>query len=397
MTRRFGTAVVATLVSSGVFFVVGYVTHFLSGRTFGPREYGDLGVALAIQTSLNFLFVTGISNSVSREVAQRGGQSIDAIAGLVMRWNVLPCLAAAVLAAVVWPDDPFLASLLLASGVAFPAYSAMALGNGVLNGTRAFLAQSVWSVVGYIARLAVVLVACFLLHSPIVLMFSYAVGAATTAVLSTRGMRLGREGLRAGLPPGFIRAITAGGVLAGAMFVLLQADVLALRIVGGAGNALGEFVAGTTLARLPFYVGSFLALLGFPGQAAATMDAVERRRARLLLALTLGVSLALLSPVFLAPTWVVQTAYGPSFRGAGPLAFAMGLGGLALGVVGLVGNLLFAQRRTTAALRILGVTVLALVALAVWLREDPILLAWAGSIAFVACAAASTWAWSRHA
>ena len=328
LARSGAVLAVATVVAG----VLGYVYILVLTRALGPVGDGVLGSLLGLSVVLS-IASTALQLEATRAVAidpsaPRGWLHRRGIA-ISFATGALTLLATPLIDAVLRLPTPTLVFALAA--VMLPqTYVGVQL--GILLGAGRTGAFSLLLVVSGASRTAAAVLTAVLHQSPaFALWVSAATGVATNVIGALLIRRLPRPHLASDHPPigwsGFLRAALG----AGALIVLLNADLLTARAVLPDKES-GWYAFLTVFGRVTFWGTNFVALWVFPHEAAR--ESAAKARAYALTAVAVIATFAVASS-WLAGDVITDTLAGPEYAGAAGYAPWFAVAGSLLSVVQL--------------------------------------------------------------
>jgi O-antigen/teichoic acid export membrane protein len=264
-------------------FVFGYPIAIILARELGPAQYGVYGIILSVLTWIEHSGRFGISDAVTKLVAENEaserratveGTGLTLLLGVYLLlfaacWCAAPSVArlfqipeATGLFRLAFLDIPF-------SGVYF-AYQ------GILGGRRAFGALSVGMVVYGLTKVVGILV-CLLLGMSIFLVLIINT-LATVAALAVLTSRVSPMRLRVALPQVkiIVQLAVPIGLYVVVLLILSNLDFWSLKIIGGVPDeVIGIYAAGLNVARLPDLASSAMSDVLF-ASAAIILTAGDR-------------------------------------------------------------------------------------------------------------------------
>ncbi|MBZ0274437.1 oligosaccharide flippase family protein [bacterium] len=320
------------MISRIVFLVAGYALYLAMGRMLSTEQFGLYGVVFAVLSIVNMVFVVGATQTVSHFVAGKPGQE-----GGVWRLAALTQLA---FAAPVGVAFAFAAPLVAAFfrdaamtlffrwvGIIAVLYALLAVNLGYLNGRARFGKQAAIDIAFQVVRVGTVIYLVAIgygVHGALAgtMLAALFVFLASMLVIDLRGVTA-RVDLGA-------RRLASYGVtvMTVALFlhVLMTNDLLLLKRLSHEANAsllAGYYTAAQSIARIPFFLMTAMALVIFPAVAklrGTTPEAARLMAARSSTAMTM--TLAAVAGMVLA-AWpvlgeIVTGLYPDTFAPAVP-------------------------------------------------------------------------------
>ena len=270
-----------------------YVIFVTAARLLGREAFGEFGLVVWTMTALETFVVAGAPRAVSFHVARSAGvASTVTWRGLRMTVLIAACLTGAllVLAGVIgeraW-DAPALIRPLRISAIDFVAFAGFAVFVQTLNGLHRFLRQaSVWITYSTVKVIAVIAMLSVLgTIEAGVWGYVIASGVASVAALlaSLRPIRSAGAEQDPGAAPSTGAMFRFGmpmAVHAMAMSAMLTVDLWAAKSVAVDGLEAGGYVAGSTLARVLYFVFIAFGEALFPAVARVYRDGSREEGAR---------------------------------------------------------------------------------------------------------------------
>ena len=322
---RSGVALAAATFAAGI---LGYAYILILTRALGPTQYGVLGALLGLSVIFTVAY-TALQLEATRVVAvspQAPRAWLHRRAALVSLATGGVILLAAPLIVSVLRLPSYLPALALAAMMLPQTFLGVQL--GILLGLGRSVAFGVLLVVSSVSRVLAAMLAAAAGGGP-----TYVLTASTVTALLVLGLgawQLRASPATAGDPPDVIAdrgwsGMARAGLSAGALLVLLNADLLAARAVLF-DHESGWYAFLTVFGRVTFWGTNFIALWVFPHEAARGSAARARSYAlgavALLGVLACGVAWALGEPITRAlagQEYVAAARYAPLFAVAGSL------------------------------------------------------------------------------
>lgn len=321
---RSGAALAVATFFSGI---LGYAYILVLTRALGPEQYGVLGALLALSVVFTVAY-TAIQLEATRVVARDRSGPRDWLhrrAALISAGTAALILLASPLIVSVLRLPSYAPAVALALMMVPQTYLGVQL--GILLGLGRSVAFGVLLVVSGLSRVAAAVLTAWVGASPTYVLTASAVTALLVLVLggwllrsspaspSVRGVAAWRGW------SGMLRA----GTGAGALLVLLNADLIAARAVLPDKES-GWYAFLTVFGRVTFWGTNFIALWVFPHEAARGSAAKARTYALAAVALigALACAAAALFGPFITrllagPEYVAAAGYAPLFALAGSL------------------------------------------------------------------------------
>ncbi len=357
----------------GSLMLAGYVIAVVLARELGPAMYGVYGIVYSVLLGTEQIGRLGVPQALSRRIAERGAASV----ALEATGTTLTALIYLVVFAAFWGLAPQLASAFRVEGGAdlfriaaidIPFFGLYVVGSHILNGRRAFAAESVGVAIYAGAKVIGILL---LLLIGVTIAGALVVNAAASVVaLGYVAWRVGAPSLRPRLaaPGDLLRVAVPIALFALGSQLLASLDLWALNALGATvgEEVKGWYVAATNLARLPNVAAFVLSAVLIPSIARAlAADDVEAARrstegAARFLAVVLLPAVAI--AVAEAPQ-AMSLVFSDAYRADGPLLALLAIShGLFYTVfVSLCGILIGAGREREAAVISVAVLPLAVV------------------------------------
>ncbi len=271
----------------GSLMLAGYVIAVVLARELGPAMYGVYGIVYSVLLGTEQIGRLGVPQALSRCIAERGVASVE----LEATGSTLTALIYLVVFAAFWALAPQLASafrvedgaaLFRIAAIDIPFFGLYVVGAHILNGRRAFAAESVGVAVYAGAKVIGILL---LLLIGVTIAGALIVNAAASVVaLGYVAWRVGAPSLRPRLiaPGALLRVAVPIALFALGSQLLASLDLWALNALGSAvgEEVKGWYVAATNLARLPNAAAFVLSAVLIPSiaRALAAHDVEAARR-----------------------------------------------------------------------------------------------------------------------
>ncbi len=331
-------------ISNLIFLAIGYIAQILIGRSLTPTEYGTFGVAVYILNIVEFVVITGLSQSLSKFIAEQpqAGRNLirhSSIAQLLLfvvvampLWVFAPNIAR-------WFGDEAMTSLLRVVAIILPFYSARGLLQGILSGQREFSSVAKVKIVIAVVKFLLIVIALVLHAQPSTILVAYLLSSFAGALYGWHYVRPieHTEKIPARRFYGYALSLTIYLII---FPLFINLDVFLVKHLLGTDPRVGWYVASTTLARMPFYLFTGLLLTLLPTVAYLKQSAFpelqrivrEVNRYALLLLLPLVVLVGLTAGALL------PLLFGQAYAGASSSLIIL---------LGSVGMLVFFQIYTT--------------------------------------------------
>lgn len=317
--------------ASALFVLSGYAVNVWLGRLLGPVDFGRFGVVLALMTIINVLQNASVPQAVARYAASHPGTAAALLRrGLLLQLGVGVVLAAALAASASMIafalGDETLAEVLRAAALVVPPYGAYALLVAYHNGRRAYTRQAGSQAAYAIAKAvaAIALVYPFRLVGAII---GYVVAAVSGCVIAA--VRPTGGGPAIGIWS-LLRLAAPLSVYALASVAQFSVDILFVKGVGASDADAGLYAASQSIARIPYYLMSGLAVLVLPalaGMGSESRDA-RARASRQALRIAVLASVPLAAIVAGTSRGALDLLYGPAYA-SGPEVLSVLAAGMA--------------------------------------------------------------------
>lgn len=271
-----GRGTLYLMIANGVFLISGYIIHFGLARYLGLEIYGAFGVVLYLMAIVNLLLTSGFPQSASKYIAE-GNTRLGSIISHSFRIQALLSLLifaiyfglAGVIANLL--NDPELTPYIRISAFVIPAYAIFSIySGGYLNGLRQFGKQAKASIYGSIAKLAGVIVLVWVGLSVNGAILGYLFGAIVGLLLAWKYLRPIERGstdfewrklMKFGVPATLF-AVT--------LLLVMSIDLFAVKAITMGDTGAGLYTSATTIARLPYFLFTGLALTLLPSISRST-------------------------------------------------------------------------------------------------------------------------------
>lgn len=336
--RRMGRGVAFLTAASAAFVVSGYAVNVWLGRLLGPEDYGRFAVVVAVMTLLNVLQNASVPQALARSVARDPRSAPSQLRlGLVLQLGFGLVLAAALflVASVVSEllGDRRLEEPLRAAAIVIPPYGVFTLLVAYQNGLGHHGRQAAAQVTYAIAKVVGAIGLAYPLRATGGVV-GYAVAAVAGTILVMARPASGRSHSR----PHELLAF-AGPHAAYALATMGQFSVdvlLVMALVTDAGTA-GIYAAGQSIARIPYFMLTGVAVLILPAVAAAIR--ADRRSATTTVRQALRLSFVSVLPlsgvVIGTASGSLELLYGERYGSGAPIlaVLSAGMAALAIGSV----------------------------------------------------------------
>lgn len=321
MSTSLSKGTVSLSVATLFFFAVGYVVQILIGRFVDPVTYGSFGVVLYLLNTTEYVFAAGLSQSVSKFLAERpsAGKSIVRLSGwaqVIIALAFMILLAALAPAFGHWYNDDSITSLVWIVVLIIPFYSARSFVQGILGGQREFSAQAKVKVLIALAKFAFALAALLLGAELMGVLVAYLLAAAFGAIYG-RWFVKPLQAQTHVQPKEFF--VYTGSLTAFLVIfpLFINIDVFLVKGLVESDLAAGWYVSATTLARLPFYLFTGLLLTLLP--SVAHLKETSREELNRVVAEVIRYALLLLFPiaaiVSVTSSTLLPLVFGAEYQG----------------------------------------------------------------------------------
>ncbi|UCG30888.1 MAG: oligosaccharide flippase family protein [candidate division WOR-3 bacterium] len=358
--------VIYSLISRLIFVLGGYVMHICLARLLGPARYGTFGICIAIITICYVVLGNGVRQSVSNSVSKKPGSAkyflqkalvVQVCISLVLGFMLV--LFTKYLAAVF--NDPQLVMPLYIVAVVIVVQSLFFVNMGVLNGLKKFRAENVL-MGGYgIAKALAAVLLVYMGMGVIGGLLGFLLGAVFAFVLGTILTRdvPGSEYTNVRINS-LLRHALPIMVMFGAMTVIMNADLLAVKLFITDGRFAGYYTSAATISRLIYwYFAAFgIVLLPF---VSSTFTSGESKQMVKYIDDVVRYSLLMILPVILLISIyshdIIGLVYGSEYRDAGMILAVLIWGLMLLGIAYVFSSIMIGMEgeRTMVLYSLLGI------------------------------------------
>lgn len=271
-----GRGTLYLMIANGVFLVSGHIIHFGLGRYLGPEVYGLFGVVLYLMTTVNLLLTSGFPQSASKYIAEDNTRLGSIISHSIRIQAPLSLLIFAVyfgLAGVIANllNDPALIPYIRISAFVIPAYAIFSIYSvGYLNGLRQFGMQAKALIGGSIAKIAGVIALVWVGLSVKGAILGYLLGAVVGLLLAWKYLRPIERGSKDFEWAKLIKFGVPATLFAVTLLLLMSIDLFAVKAITVGDTDAGLYTSATTIARLPYFLFTGLALTLLPSISRST-------------------------------------------------------------------------------------------------------------------------------
>jgi len=264
------------MMANGVFLISGYIIHFGLGRYLGPEVYGLFGVVLYLMTTVNLLLTSGFPQSASKYIAEDNTRLGSIISHSIRIQALLSLLIFAVYFGLAGPianllRDPDLTPYIRVSAFVIPAYAIFSIySGGYLNGLRQFGMQSKTLISSSIAKIAGVIVLVWVGLSVKGAILGYLFGALAGLLLAWKYLRPVEKGSKDFEWAKLIKFGIPATLFAVSLLLLMSIDLFAVKAITVGDTDAGLYTSATTIARLPYFLFTGLALTLLPSISRST-------------------------------------------------------------------------------------------------------------------------------
>jgi stage V sporulation protein B len=273
-----GRGALDLMVASGVFLVSSYIVHFGLGRYWSsePETYGTFGVVLALMSTTNLLLTSGFPRAASKYIAEDNAR-LSTIVRDSRRTQVLFSLLifalyfglAGVIANLL--NDPELTPYIRISALPIPFYALYAIySGGYLNGLREFSKQAKARTAFSVAKVGIVFALVLLGLSVKGAILGYLCAAVVGLLLAWRYLKPVGKGSTNFDWRKLIRFGVPATLFAAMLFLIMSIDLFAVKAIGEGDVDTGYYTSATTIARVPYFIFTGLALALLPSISRST-------------------------------------------------------------------------------------------------------------------------------
>lgn len=264
------------MIANGVFLLSSYIIHFGLGRYLGPEVYGLFGVVLYLMATANLLLTSGFPQAASKYIAEDNPR-LGSIMSQSLRIQVLLSLLifaiyfglAGVIANLL--NDPELITYIRISAFVIPAYAIFFIySGGYLNGLRQFGMQAKASIGGSIAKIAGVIILVWVGMGVNGAILGYLFGALVGLLLAWKYLRPIERGSKDFEWGRLIKFGIPATLFAVTLLLLMSIDLFAVKAMTTGDTDAGLYTSATTIARLPYFLFTGLALTLLPSISRST-------------------------------------------------------------------------------------------------------------------------------
>ncbi len=323
-------ATVLLVIAEGVFTLSGYIVSAALGRILGVADYGRYALVISLTTLVTVLagraIPTAMARYLGRSVAAR--RSIVRMAAILQGGFILFLTTAFYFSAPLIArglGDDSLRPLLHTSALIIPAFALSSFHVSYFNGLKHFGAQAILKISRGIFRgiWIITLGALFgvvgAISGAIIAPLSVAVIAQIIDRVTTPLANSGTESFPART---LLRYAASFAVFTAVYELYLRTDIYLIKAMIGQDSAVGLYSAAMTVAMIPYYLSTAVALMLFP--TIATADAKRRGNVLTHVLQLLAVILpgsALLMALYATP--LLTLLFGSSFSDGAPLLVAL--------------------------------------------------------------------------
>jgi len=277
------------MIAQAVLMLFGYVINFWLGRYLGVTAYGSYGIIMAIATIMNLLLAPGITQGVSKILAENR-TAAAAIKKQVLRFLLIFAIGLGVVyfflsqALAHWLKDPSLTGYLQVLTLMVPAYIFTAAFSGYLTGTKKFAEQAWVPVVYATTRLVLTFaLAFFFLLKGAVIAF---VGASIATMLYAMKAASSKDAAKQNPMPDALSTIKKNvpiyllllALFYGLHTLLVNLDLFFVKALSESAVTAGYYTAASTVSKIPYLIMNTLSLLIMPVVTEAMTEGREKTR-----------------------------------------------------------------------------------------------------------------------
>jgi PST family polysaccharide transporter len=317
---------VLVAAGQGVSMLSSYATHLILARQLGPADYGRYGIFLSVASTVALLLTAGVPEAISKFSAENPDAAPGIFAQglrLQFRFSLIISVAYALLSPLfAWVlRDVSLAPEFALSALGIPPVAIYALAINAYSGQRRFGAQGLTvSAYGILRCVFAISFAHYQAVRGAVLGLVVAPYVVLAGVLPGVRGKSGPGSVDTRTLIAFARPVILFTVAFG---TLMNLDLLVVKALGTSDVQVGFYTAASTIAKVPFFVFSSLAVVLLPTvSAAARAKDTGLAEAREAIRWTFLVSLAIAFAVAPLATPVLRVLYGDRYADSG-LALAL--------------------------------------------------------------------------
>lgn len=335
----------ATLVTgaSVLFVVSGYAVNVWLGRMLGPVDFGRFGVVLALITILNVLQNASVPQAVARYTASHPQSAATLLRrGLVLQLGVGVVLAGALgVAAPLMASalgDGALTDALRVAALIVPPYGVYALLVAYHNGRRGYTPQAAAQAAYAIGKVVAVIALAYPMRliGAIIGYVAAAVIGCLAAAVRPRGAEPAVGMLR------LLRLAAPLSVYALASVALFSVDILFVKAIGRSAADAGLYAAAQSIARIPYFLMSGLAVLVLPALAGMARETRQARAGAARQALRIAILAAVPIAAIIAGSarGALELLYGSAYASDPGVLSVLAVGMAALAIASVAAGLL---------------------------------------------------------
>ena len=329
--------------ASALFVVSGYAVNVWLGRMLGPVDFGRFGVVLALITILNVLQNSSVPQAVARYTAShpRGA------ATLLRRGLLLQLGTGVVLAGALGASAPLIASALgdgaltdalRVAALIVPPYGVYALLVAYHNGRRAYTRQAGAQAAYAIGKAVAVIALAYPMR-----LIGAIVGYLAAAVIGCVAAAVRPVGAEPAVGIwSLLRLAAPLSVYALASVAQFSVDILFVKAVGASAADAGLYAAAQSIARIPYFLMSGLAVLVLPALAGMGRESRRARAGAARQALRIAVLAAVPIAAIVAGSarGALELLYGSTYASNPDVLSILAVGMAALAIASVAAGLL---------------------------------------------------------
>ena len=329
--------------AAALFVVSGYAVNVWLGRMLGPVDFGRFGVVLALITIINVLQNASVPQAVARYTAShpegaaallRRGLQLQVGIGVVLAFALgaaAPLIASAL-------GDHALTEAMWAAALIVPPYGVYALLVAYHNGRRVYTRQA-GAQAAYAFGKAVAVIALAYPFRIVGAIIGYAAAAIVGCVAAAVRPSGGEPAV--GIWP-LLRLAAPLSVYALASVAQVSVDILFVKGLASSDADAGLYAAAQTIARIPYFLMSGLAVLVLPALAGMARESVQARASAARQALRIAVLAAVPIAAIVAGSsrGVLDLLYGSAYASGSDVLSILAVGMAAMAIASVAAGCL---------------------------------------------------------
>ncbi|MFC1662944.1 flippase [Patescibacteria group bacterium] len=274
MSQAFKRGALYLTIANAIFLGSSYIIQVLLGRFLGPAEYGVLGVVIYTLSLTEYFFGSGLFLATSKYIAEKPAatKSIIKISkriqlSLAIIFAGLFIILANPLAKLF--NEPDITNFIRILALIAPIYGFRSLYQSFLNGQQQFGKQAVSMIAGATVKIIGVITVLWIGLGIAGVLFAYLAGGLGGLIFAWYLMERRPEGDEI-FPAKKLIVTTLPLIAYLIMFPLIfNIDLFMVKILMADTEAAGYYTAASTIARLPFFLFTSLAVVLLPSISAA--------------------------------------------------------------------------------------------------------------------------------